>query len=206
MKRGFLLACAAALCGCTTSFDEGLLVDSSGPRDQQAAESADSDQGGDTVDSRDAYTGEGKAPLGSICEDDGHCASGICASGTCCQTSCSQLCYRCNLEGQCVPVPAGSDPLSQCAKDAASTCDQDGTCDGKGACRLYSTSTTCQSTCSGDSVQRKKCDGKGACAGSTTTTDCSPYTCDSSANTCYTSCSGDEECAESFACKGQFCK
>jgi len=193
--------------GCTVSFDEGLLTDSSGPRDQQSAESADSDlQPGDTFDPRDAYTGEGKAPLGSICADDGQCASGFCAGTVCCESACAQTCYRCNLEGMCIPVPAGSDPLSQCAKQASSTCGQDGSCDGKGACRLYSTSTTCQTTCVGDSIQRKKCDGKGACAGSTTTTDCAPYTCNGTTKTCYSSCSGDEECAESFSCKGQSCK
>ena len=170
-------------------------------------ESGDGDpQTGDTFDPRDLYTGEGKAPLGSVCKSDEQCASDICANGTCCETSCSQLCYRCNSEGHCVPVPAGQDPLSQCTKDAASTCGKDGYCDGKGACRLYSTSTTCQTSCSGDSIQRKKCDGKGACAGSTTTTNCSPYTCNSSTKTCYESCSADEQCAESYSCKGQSCK
>ena len=66
------------------------------------------------------------------------CASGICAQGACCQTACTGPCMSCALTGTagtCSTVPAGSDPLGQCADQGAPTCGTDGTCDGAGGCR-----------------------------------------------------------------------
>ena len=68
----------------------------------------------------------------------------------------------------CAFIPAGgkpSDPLV-CPATKAATCRLDGTCDGKGACRLYVEGTECKpGTCDGDSVTGiVACDGNGNCS------------------------------------------
>ena len=88
----------------------------------------------------------GPKPPGAPCTTGGDCASTFCAQGVCCKTACAGTCKSCAIagsEGECIDVPSGADPLSQCADEGAMTCGSDGTCDGAGACRAYSGATTC---------------------------------------------------------------
>jgi len=61
---------------------------------------------------------------------------------------------------------SGSDPYGDCDAADPSTCQQDGSCDGLGACRLYAEGTECAAaTCSdADTAQDASyCDGAGVC-------------------------------------------
>jgi hypothetical protein len=84
--------------------------------------------------------------LGDACVTDGECAGGFCAAGTCCDTRCDQGCTSCagrwtgGQDGLCAPVLAGQDPNDACEQ---SVCDTTGTCDGKGACELFSERLPC---------------------------------------------------------------
>ena len=68
------------------------------------------------------------------------CNSNFCAQGVCCSTACTGTCASCALAGSlgvCSSVPAGQDPLNQCADQGVATCGTDGSCNGSGACRRY---------------------------------------------------------------------
>src|SRR6185295_7539594 len=131
------------------------------------------------------------------------CASGICAQGACCQTACTGLCMSCALTGTagtCSTVPAGSDPLGQCADQGALGCGTDGMCDGVGGCRLYASGTTCVAgSCSQASyTPPQTCNGTGTCQG-TTAVPCDPYQCGTN-GTCRGSCSADADCVAPNVC------
>jgi len=145
----------------------------------------------------------GKLPLGASCTAGSDCASTICAQGACCQTACTGLCMSCALTGTagtCSTVPAGSDPLSQCADQGAATCGTDGMCDGAGGCRLYASGTTCvANSCSQASyTPPQTCNGTGTCQGSTAVP-CDPYQCGTN-GTCRASCSADGDCVAPNVC------
>ena len=110
----------------------------------------------------------GLKPLGAPCGAGGECNSLICQQGACCNTPCTGTCQSCALPGAagtCTDVPAGEDPLDQCADSGPTSCGTDGTCDGQGRCRSYSSATVCTApTCSGATgTGQGRCDGAGTC-------------------------------------------
>ena len=140
----------------------------------------------------------GKKPVGATCGNDVECNSSFCAQGVCCATACTGTCKSCALSGSagtCTNVPAGQDPLMQCADAGAMTCGLDGTCDGAGACRMYAL---------GDDLRHRRrarrgprplagrCDGTGTCQAGTLQS-CSPYVCGATA--CLTTCATSADCA-----------
>src|SRR5687767_4717270 len=83
---------------------------------------------------------------GATCSSDEVCSSAICVEGRCCDARCDGLCTACNIagsEGQCVPVPAGEDPRNQCEPQPSEPCGRDGTCNGRGSCRLQAMGIQC---------------------------------------------------------------
>src|SRR5260221_7814337 len=81
--------------------------------------------------------------LAEKCASGDECESGHCADGVCCNAACEGACEACNLDaspGKCSPSSAGDaspDGHPACAKEEATSCGTDGTCDGAAACRLY---------------------------------------------------------------------
>jgi hypothetical protein len=144
----------------------------------------------------------GKKGVGTTCGDPSECDSGFCSQGVCCATDCSGVCSSCNQPGAagiCVFAAAGTDPLNQCTGSSPFGCGLDGQCDGKGACRYWSTSTQCAfPMCMGDSsVPSRHCDGAGRCAAAAAMS-CGNYTCNAFAGTCYTA-----PCFGNYACSGK---
>lgn len=137
---------------------------------------------------------------GRACSAAGECASGHCVDGVCCDTACDGTCEACSYEakgygsdGFCGAAAAGLDPHDSCEAGAQTTCGDDGTCDGAGACRKWSAGTLC-GTCSGGKV----CDGAGECVGLP-----SAYVCTgldkqgcTDAVGCDMSCASDDECVD----------
>jgi len=156
----------------------------------------------------------GKIPVGGTCSSglDADCASGHCVNNVCCNSACTGTCTSCSLTGSvgtCSPIPAGSPPLvaSQCPMAAASTCGNDGMCDGAGACHKYANGTqcagpACMSTTT--ALSARACDGAGTC-GAATPLPCGKYTCDSTANACRTSCSASTDCVSPNICNATIC-
>ena len=79
------------------------------------------------------------------CASNGECISGFCADGVCCDSACDGPCVACTTrikgdgaDGECGPIAQGTDPQDECTDDGAPSCDQDGSCDGAGACQKYS--------------------------------------------------------------------
>lgn len=167
--------------------------------------------GGGRVDAKtcpaDAHKNKSKA---EACTCDNECQSGFCVDGVCCSSACGDTCKACNLPnslGDCALVPAGGKPARQeCNATTAATCGDDGTCDGKGACRKYLKGTECKTgTCDGDGISGAlACDGKGTC-GDPVFTACAPYTCDKTKNRCATRCTNDAQCATGQTCAGGSC-
>ena len=151
---------------------------------------------------------KGKA---QACSCDDECQTGFCADGICCSSACGETCKACNLAsslGDCAFVPAGGKPsdLLSCAASKPATCGQDGTCDGKGGCRVYVPGTECKpGRCDGDRVTDiQTCDGKGQCSQSVSRT-CPPYTCDPATNRCATTCTTNAACASGQECVAGRC-
>ncbi|HVY37561.1 MAG TPA: hypothetical protein VHM31_06485 [Polyangia bacterium] len=150
----------------------------------------------------------GKRPIGASCAANADCNSGVCAQGTCCATKCDGICLSCGLPGSagaCTYVPAGQDPLGQCADNGAATCGTDGLCDGAGTCRLYASGTVCGADhCTGQTeTTAARCDGVGDCVPSAPQ-GCAPYVCGASGS-CMTSCATDADCAPGTTCHGTIC-
>jgi hypothetical protein len=151
---------------------------------------------------------KGKA---AACSCDDECQTGYCVDGICCSSACAATCMACNLPsslGDCAFVPAGrkpNDPLT-CAATTPATCGQDGTCDGRGGCRVYVAGTECRpGHCDGDQVRDiLTCDGNGQCSQSISRT-CPPYSCDPATNRCATSCTTNAQCAAGQECLAQRC-
>ena len=144
-----------------------------GPRGDAGATDAPPNDGGTTE--RDAVADAGgRGNKGDSCSQMEACGAGLsCADGVCCDSACADPCSACNLagrEGTCSPIASGMMPATghpACAVDAPSTCKKDGTCDGKGACRLHPVGTVCRaSTCDKTTdafTPEFKCDGAGFC-------------------------------------------
>jgi hypothetical protein len=150
----------------------------------------------------------GPKPIGASCAANSDCNSGICAQGTCCSTACTGICQSCSLlgsAGACTNVPAGQDPLAQCADSGASGCGTDGFCDGAGKCQLYASGTMCGAdSCTGSSeTPGGRCDGVGDCVAGTVQS-CSPYVCGTGGD-CKTTCATNADCATGYTCKGSIC-
>jgi hypothetical protein len=147
----------------------------------------------------------GKKPLGASCDAAGDCDSNICQQNVCCDMACTGVCRSCALDGKrgsCSPVPAGTDPLDQCAP--GTSCGGDGLCDGKGACRVQSAGTACApAQCTnGVSTPERTCDGAGTCR-TVQTSACAPHLC--GPTSCRTTCAGDGECVTTAYCNGMTC-
>jgi hypothetical protein len=150
----------------------------------------------------------GKKPLGGACTAATECNSGFCEEGACCAAACKGTCRSCALAGTagtCSTIPAGQDPLGQCADSGATSCGLDGTCDGAGACRKYLAGTSCTPpTCTAASERATaKCDGIGACVPGAVKA-CTPFIC--GPNACTTTCAVPADCAPDFTCIGGTCK
>lgn len=145
------------------------------------------------------------------CACNGECRSGFCVDGVCCTSACGESCKACNLPnslGDCSFIPAGASPAdpSVCKASTPASCGRDGTCDGKGGCRLYVADTLCDNgSCDGDGLSgMRTCDGKGACSGSLSKP-CGPYSCDVTSNTCDGNCTTNAECAAGQQCALRSC-
>jgi MYXO-CTERM domain-containing protein len=146
---------------------------------------------------------------GLTCSSNSQCKNGHCVDGVCCETACAGACQACSaakkglgVDGVCDDVKAGTDPDNNCAAEPASSCQNDGFCDGQGACRQYSSATSCGSgQCSGSTLIGFHCDGFGACVNGETS--CGAYLC--AAASCPTSCGNDNACAPGNYCVGNKC-
>ncbi|MGZ6061026.1 MAG: hypothetical protein ACXWVM_01465 [Polyangiales bacterium] len=147
---------------------------------------------------------------GIACTANAECGSGSCVDGVCCNSTCTDQCSSCNQVGklgQCLPVPAGSDPVTGTSA-ARPPCSGVGVgtacgphCNGTDtkACH-YSTSTCSSDACStGVETHLSTCNGAGTCSDSPTA--CSPYKCGATA--CKKSCTvptSAADCASGFSC------
>jgi hypothetical protein len=146
---------------------------------------------------------------GKLCAAAGECQSGACVDGVCCNSPCTQFCYACAIQGSvgtCTPIAAGLDPDSECGRDPRSTCEKDGTCDGRGGCRLHQAGTECApGSCTGTiESSARTCDGRGTCRPPTSRS-CLPQSC--LGDSCATRCDAASPCQEGFFCDaGGACK
>jgi hypothetical protein len=148
-----------------------------------------------------------RRPAGQMCTTAAECATGQCVDGVCCATACGMPCHACNLAGAlgtCTPVPAGQDPGNDCPEDAASGCQRDGACNGRGGCRLHAATVECAApACSGSiATPARRCNGLGVCAAAATT-DCSPFVCGGAA--CKTACASAADCKAGLVCRDLRC-
>ena len=93
----------------------------------------------------------------------------------------------------------------ECDASAATTCGNDGSCDGAGACRKHVAGTVCLAAgCSGAALNTAStCNGTGTCNAGTTTS-CGAYQCDAAGVACRTACSADADCNAGF-CSATAC-
>src|SRR5262249_40363097 len=142
------------------------------------------------------------------CSASAECNSGFCAQGLCCTTACAGLCKSCAVNGSagiCTNVPAGQDPLQQCADATAATCGTDGLCDGNGGCQDHSSTTSwgTDSCTGGTETPGARCDGVGDCVPGTPQS-CGAYLCGTNGD-CKTSCATSADCASGYTCSGTIC-
>jgi MYXO-CTERM domain-containing protein len=113
------------------------------------------------------------AANGQSCTVAADCQSGECVEGVCCSSACTGPCESClgsktggasgtcapiaaNTDpdaecgacktcnaGACAPVAAGADPKNDCKDSGSPSCQDDGSCDGAGACAKYAVSAGC---------------------------------------------------------------
>ncbi len=147
---------------------------------------------------------------GSSCTKASQCSTGNCVDGVCCDQGCAGLCQACSAarkgsgsDGVCGNVKADTDPDNDCSADAPTTCQNDGNCDGQGACKRYGPGTVCGATqCSGSQLTGYQCDGLGQCKDQASA--CNPYVCLTSS--CAESCGDDNGCVGGTYCAGSTCK
>jgi len=147
---------------------------------------------------------------GQSCGGNSECKSAVCADGVCCDKGCSGACQACNLAasvGKCTSVNSGaSDPHGICTGERkdASTCAENGLCDGSGGCQKYASGTVCSpESCSSDrATAASTCDGAGKCSGPAAVM-CSPYKCNG--DRCGQSCSSDNDCISPNTCLNGSC-
>ena len=175
-----------------------------------------------------------KKDNGETCNDEFECLSDECVDGYCCDTSCEAGCHSCALDGTigtctvvpantdpedecvlcevcdgdvtCVPVVAGDDPEDDCEQDPVATCDEDGTCDGASACRLWIPDSICIPQFCSNGVEHSNdlCDGIGECLDQGTSV-CTPYVCDDAAVDCLEMCTETDDCVGTHWCDAPNC-
>jgi hypothetical protein len=165
---------------------------------------------GDCIAGYECVGGGCKKSLGQLCGSDPECASGFCADGVCCNGRCGGVCEKCNQGGRvgyCDPVPSGQDPDNECAQDAVSSCQRNGSCSGARSCALYATGTICTAAfCSGNvSNLADTCNGLGTCVDNGIL-NCLPYVCNPTNGLCKTSCGTTVDCQSGYECQGTVCK
>ncbi|HVR61193.1 MAG TPA: hypothetical protein VMU50_04800, partial [Polyangia bacterium] len=153
LKREVLLIGLALVFGACTgpqpkhrdsgSTDTPTATDGSGidaPADLPTTSDADGSMGADKP--MVVVAPPGSVANGKPCSKNDDCQSTFCRDDVCCNDSCEGTCYACSStytnqdNGTCAFVVAGADPRGVCTDEsAAKACGQDGTCDGKGACR-----------------------------------------------------------------------
>ena len=164
----------------------------------------------DCIGGYDCVGGTCLRSSGQACQLGSQCASSFCNDGVCCGTDCTGLCRACNqagFVGTCKPYDAGNDPKSQCGDAGSATCGLDGTCDGAGACRLYSSSTQCEAAnCPAASTLQvaRLCSGGGTCT-APLTVNCAPYLCDGTLGACKATCASGTDCVTGYDCVGGTC-
>jgi hypothetical protein len=114
-------------------------------------------------------------------------------------------------EGTCSAVTDGGDePQSRCTDAGKATCGTDGTCNGRGACRIYNASTQCAAaTCVNAMVTpARSCTGAGAgaCTAATATVCPGAFQCDASGTACRTTCTSDDHCVGPNVCINGACR
>jgi hypothetical protein len=151
-----------------------------------------------------------KKTNGDPCTAGNECSSAQCVDSVCCATTCTGACMSCNqmatgqTSGQCNPVQAGQDPDGDCPTDAPTSCGRDGTCDGKGACNKYGSTTKCQDpSCAGSLFTAAGTCNNGACS-VPAAVDCKQSAC-TAAEGCRQGCTSDADCAASSYCAGASC-
>lgn len=145
--------------------------------------------------------------LGQPCANALTCQSGFCVDGVCCDSACGGKCAACTAakkgggaDGACGPVAAGTDADNECAIQVPSTCQQNGFCDGGGACARWPAGTECApGACDGEAqVSPSTCDGQGTCVAGASESCTEGYKC--VGPSCATSCSDDSACATGYFC------
>jgi hypothetical protein len=147
---------------------------------------------------------------GAACTADNQCVASAahCRQGVCCATTCAANCSSCAIAGSlgtCISVPAGQDPLNQCADATAATCGTNGFCDGGGNCQKYASGTQCiaQSCSTSTYHPTSTCNSAGACV-TPLTSSCTPFICGT--NACKTTCSTNADCiSAAYMCAGGSC-
>lgn len=147
---------------------------------------------------------------GAPCTSKEQCQTTFCIDGVCCDKACDG-CDACSAamtggeDGTCAPVASGTDPHEACADETAATpanpCGNDGTCDGKGACRKVGAGQECgPASCSSDGTTftpASSCDGNGVCSPGTPQV-CTPYECTTTG--CKRTCSLQTQCETGTYC------
>lgn len=152
----------------------------------------------------------GKKRIGAVCARNSECSSNVCAQGVCCGTNCTASCFSCSLPGTvgtCTPVPVnGLDPSNTCRDQGGATCGNDGTCNGKGACKQYAPGTPCVAAkcTAGVFTSESTCDGTGKCNAGTTRP-CAPFVCNTGGTACFSSCTSNSQCIPTRMCQDGQC-
>jgi hypothetical protein len=180
-----------------TILADGPVVETGG---SEAGNTGDGGDGGETPDAAD---GQALLGQGAACTTGSQCGNGLCVDGVCCNSACTGSCQQCNLgllAGVCSPVPQGTAPAAThtaCTPAAASTCQQDGKCDGSGHCELWANGTSCAggscNTTTNIAVTGSTCDGAGTCKAPAGVT-CAPFTCAPGGTACATTCATNSQC------------
>ncbi len=139
--------------------------------------------------------------LGDVCGSGDACDTGLCVDGVCCESACDGPCVACDVAGQlgtCSLLPrASASRHGACTVNPLTPCQNDGTCDGRGACAVAAAQTSCGTpTCVVNQTlaNKKICDGFGACK-TLASTSCAPYICQTSPPACAKSCTNNLQCS-----------
>ncbi len=158
-------------------------------------------------------TGACKVALGKPAASAVECASGFLVDGVCCDTACDGSCQACRDDlkasgqrsGVCDHARDGLDPHDSCASDDATTCQRDGTCDGRGKCRLYAVGTGCgAASCVDNRATGRLCNGFGTCGESADGVSCGLYACRPSVG-CTSTCATNADCGARSHCEASQC-
>ncbi|MCC6217547.1 MAG: hypothetical protein IT376_22000 [Polyangiaceae bacterium] len=146
-------------------------------------------------------------PTGATCDRARQCANAYCVDGYCCNGQCAGTCQACSAaktgsaNGTCAPVQPATDPDNECAATPQATCQENGACDGAGACKKWAFGTSCgSSSCVGAVQTGQVCDGSGTCTNGQSVSCAVGYVC-ATATSCATSCTGDAQCAALYYCR-----